>query len=124
MIVCKMVQLSIAGGYNPFTSYAYVMYGQLLCGRTHDIAAGVQFGNLALKLLERAPTTHMTPKVVVMASAYILPWQEALTTTLQPLLESYHLALEHGDFEFVRIAAFIHTFRTPLEPLDSILVIF
>jgi transcriptional regulator with GAF, ATPase, and Fis domain len=50
----------------------------------------------------------MTPKVVVMASVYILPWQEALTTTLQPLLESYHLALEHGDFEFARIAALIY----------------
>jgi predicted ATPase len=68
MIICKMVQLPIAGGYNPFTAYAYVMYGQLLCGRTHDIAAGVQFGNLALKLLERAPAMHMTPKVFVMVS--------------------------------------------------------
>ena len=69
------------------------MYGQLLCGRTHDITAGVQFGNLALKLLERAPAMHMAPKVFVMVSVYILPWQEALTTTLQPLLESYHLVL-------------------------------
>ena len=32
MIVCKIVQLSIAGGYNPFTSYAYALYGQLLVG--------------------------------------------------------------------------------------------
>jgi predicted ATPase len=84
------------------------MYGQLLCGRTHDITAGVQFGNLALKLLERAPAMHMAPKVFVMVSVYILPWQEALTTTLQPLLESYHLGLEQGDFEFVRIAAFMY----------------
>src|SRR5262245_9001582 len=108
MIVCKMVQLSIAGGYNPFTAYAYVMYGQLLCGRTHDIAAGVQFGNLALKLLERGPAMPMTPKVVVMPSVYILLWKEALTTTFQPLLVSYPLALEHGDFEFARIAALIY----------------
>ena len=108
MIVCKIVQLSIAGGYNPFTSYAYALYGQLLCGMTHDIAAAVQFGNLALKLLERAPAVHMTPKVYVMVYVYILPWQEALTTTLQPLLETYHLGLEHGDFESARVAAFFY----------------
>jgi predicted ATPase len=108
MIVCKMVQLSLAGGYNPFTAYAYALYGQLLCGTTHDIATAGQFGNLALKLLERAPTANMTPKVYVMVYVYILPWQEALTTTLQPLVETYHLGLEHGDIESARTAAFFY----------------
>src|SRR5262245_49718620 len=75
---------------------------------THDIDAAVQFGNLALKLLERAPDASMTPKVFMMVDLYILPWKEALTTTLQPLLETYHLGLEHGDFESARVAAFIY----------------
>ena len=39
---------------------------------------------------------------------HILPWKEALTTTLQPLLETYHLGLEHGDVESARVAAFVY----------------
>lgn len=108
MIVCTMLQLSIAGGYNPFTAYAYALYGQLLCSRTHDIAAAGKFGHLALTLLEREPAGHMTPKVYVMVYVYILPWTEALTHTLQPLLAAYHSGLEHGDFESTRVAAFFY----------------
>ena len=72
MIVCKMVQLSIAGGYNPFTFYAYALYGQLLCRMTHNIDAAVQFGNLALKLLERAPDAPMTPRVFLLVYVHSL----------------------------------------------------
>jgi predicted ATPase/transcriptional regulator with GAF, ATPase, and Fis domain len=108
MIVCTMMQLSIAGGYNPFTAYAYALYGQLLCGRTRDIAAAGQFGHLALKLLEREPAGDMTPKVYVMVYGCILPWTEALTHTLQPLLVAYQGGLEHGDFESARVAVFFY----------------
>ena len=59
---------------------------------THDIDVAVQFGNLALKLLERAPDAPMTPRVFVMVYVHIPP-RSALTTTLQPLLETYHLGL-------------------------------
>ena len=47
----KHIDLSIAHGNTPASTFAYTSHGLVLCGMVGDIEAGYQFGHLGLKLL-------------------------------------------------------------------------
>jgi predicted ATPase len=53
LIVCKMVNLSIAHGNADLVALGYAAYGMMLCGVVQDLELGYRFGKLSLNLAKR-----------------------------------------------------------------------
>ncbi|NEP12635.1 MAG: GAF domain-containing protein, partial [Symploca sp. SIO2C1] len=114
-IVAKQVDLSVTYGNTDISPSAYANYGLILCSVADDIEQGARFGDLALNLLDRIDSQEFSAKTLEIVCLSIKHWKNHIDCTLQPLLESYHIGLESGDFESASFAVLdynVHSFVT------------
>jgi predicted ATPase/tRNA A-37 threonylcarbamoyl transferase component Bud32 len=100
-----MVNLSIAHGHSLWSSYAYAVYGLLLCGAIGQVEAGYHAGKLALRLLEQFDAKELKCKVNFIFNVFIRHWKEPARKTKMPLMETVQMGLETGDLEYASFAA-------------------
>jgi predicted ATPase/signal transduction histidine kinase len=107
LIVLKQISLSLQYGNASLSTYAYVVYGFILCGIAGDIESGYQFGKLASNLLASSHTKVVMAKIVVTFNASVRHWKEHTKKILKPLLEAYSIGIETGDLEFAAYSLYI-----------------
>ncbi|UBF28833.1 AAA family ATPase [Kovacikia minuta CCNUW1] len=106
LIVCKMVNLSIAHGNASWSLLGYAAYGMMLCGVVQDVELGYQFGKLALNLAKRLSNKRGHCKALLMVNFHIIHWKAHLKETFPNLAEAYQSGIESGEFEFASYCAF------------------
>ncbi len=100
LVVLQLVKLSIAKGNSEGSCYGYAACGLILCGLMNQMEHGYQFGQLALRLLDRFTSQTLRAKTLVIVYVFINHWKRDLQESLRPLLSSYAIGVETGDFEF------------------------
>ncbi|MEW5857699.1 MAG: AAA family ATPase [Cyanobacteriota bacterium] len=100
-----MVNLSVEQGHSLWSSYAYAVYGLLLCGALGEVEAGYHSGKLALRLLEQFDAKELKCKVNFIFNVFIRHWKEPARKTKVPLMETVQMGLETGDLEYASFAA-------------------
>ncbi|MEI2581399.1 trifunctional serine/threonine-protein kinase/ATP-binding protein/sensor histidine kinase [Scytonema sp. PRP1] len=109
LIVFEEINLLVKYG-NAFNSaFVYAAYGMILCGVVGDIDSGYQFGQLALKTLEKFNIKEKETRVLHLMNGFIRHWKEHGNKTLKPLAEAYKMARENGDLEFASYSTFMHS---------------
>lgn len=108
LIVFTIINLSVKYGNTGLTAYAYATYGLILCGIVGDIDSGYRFGSLALALAKQSEGRQFRAKIHYVFNGFIRHWKEPLRATLEPLLQTYQVALEVGDLEFAAYALYTH----------------
>jgi len=99
LIICKIVNLSIAHGNAIWSLLGYVGYGMILCGVEQDFELGYRFGKLSLNLAKRSNNKRGNCKALMMVSIHIIPWKDHLKETFPGLAEGYQSGIESGEFE-------------------------
>ena len=100
LTVIKQIELSIRYGNALPSAFAYVVYGFILCSVVGDIEAGYKLGKLGTNLLNKFHSKDVAAKVAQTFNTHVRRWKEHIRRSLKPLLESYAIGLETGDFEF------------------------
>ncbi|MFN6498647.1 MAG: AAA family ATPase [Nostoc sp. DedQUE01] len=106
LIVCKMVNLSIANGNAIWSLLGYAAYGMMLCGVVQDLELGYRFGKLSLNLAKRLNNKKGNCKALLMVNFHIIHWKAHLKETFPALAEAYQSGIESGEFEFASYCAF------------------
>ena len=106
LIVCQQIQLSIQDGNSPLSAFAYANYGLILKGIAQDIEQGYQFGQLALKLVEKLKNQSLESKVFYVAGAYLMIGKNSIKECLLLLEAAYKIGIENGDLEYAGYAGF------------------
>ena len=101
VLVLKQVELSARLGNSPGSSFAYALYGTILCGVLGDIETGYRFGKLALSLLDKYNSGQLKPRVCFTVAATSQHYKEHYDQTIPRFREAVKLSLEMGDPEFV-----------------------
>ncbi|NEP97900.1 AAA family ATPase [Moorena sp. SIO3F7] len=96
---CRQVDLSIQYGHSPDSAFPYAGYGHILC-LGGELEAGYQFGQLALKLLERFKDNTFKARTYAMYKGFLKHWKEPLRDTSSVSMEAYQSGIETGDIEF------------------------
>jgi PAS domain S-box-containing protein len=99
MIAAKQVELALNYGNAPAHSHGYATWGMMLCGLFDDINAGYEYGQLALRLLDRLNTDIFRAPGILVATCFTQHWKDNVQTCLKPLLDAYSSALNTGDLE-------------------------
>ena len=107
LMVFRKVNLFVKYGNTSLAAFTYAWYGLILCGVVRDIKTGYQFGELALKLLDKFDAKEIKCRVLFIIYYFVFHWKNHLKDTLAPLLESYQTGLETGDTEYAAWAAVI-----------------
>ncbi|HEY9826659.1 MAG TPA: AAA family ATPase [Stenomitos sp.] len=106
LIVCKMLNLSIAHGNAIWSRLGYAAYGMMLCGVVQDLELGYRFGKLSLNLAQRLSHKRGHCKALLMVNFHIIHWKKHLKETFPSLAEAYQSGIESGEFEFASYCAF------------------
>jgi PAS domain S-box-containing protein len=110
IIVFEQVNLSLKYGNTAISSYAYATYGLILSGEVvGDVESGYQFGQLALKLLDKFNAKELKARTFFIVNLFIKHWKEHLKETLTPLRDAYLIGLETGDLEYTAYSATAYT---------------
>jgi predicted ATPase/signal transduction histidine kinase len=99
LVVLTKVDLSIRLGNATFSPFAYALYGVILCGVIGDIDTGYQFGQLAIRLLDRLHIREARSSTLFIVHGVINHWKQPIKEILSPLSEAYLAGLEYGDLE-------------------------
>ncbi len=111
LLVFERINLSIRYGNTPLSAVAYAWYGLILCGIVMDIKGGYEFGQLALKLLEKCNAKNLKSQTFFMTYAFISHWTDPVQDTTPFLIESYQIGLETGDVEYAAWSAVVHSYN-------------
>ncbi len=117
----KMVKLSVRYGNSVFSPYGYEVYGAILHSVTGNIVLGYQYGLFSIELLNKLNAREYQTKVNYLFNLFTKHWRDKLSSTIEPLRESYQRGLETGDYEYVSYCsayAGIHSLHSGLN-LDS-----
>jgi PAS domain S-box-containing protein len=106
LIVCQQIQLSIQYGNAPLSAFAYANYGLILKGTTQNIEQGYQFGQLALRLVEKFKSESLKCKVFYIVGAYLIICQRSISECFPLLQSAYKVGIENGDLEYAGYAVF------------------
>ncbi|OQW95028.1 MAG: hypothetical protein BWK79_03795 [Beggiatoa sp. IS2] len=111
LIVFNEVKLSMKYGNATVSTFAYASYGVILCGILGEIDKGYQFGELAVKLLQKFKANELKAKTFMLVQVILKHWKVHLKETLPPIAKIYQIALESGDLEYAAYAALHHSFH-------------
>ena len=124
LTVFKQVGLAVKYGNTPIAAFAYATYALILCGVAQDFESGYQFGDLALKVLERFNARGIEAKTLLVVNAFVRHWKAPLHNTLPAFQDAFQSGCETGDTEYASFAAqlsVMHGFYSgqPLAALDE-----
>jgi predicted ATPase/signal transduction histidine kinase len=124
-IAFTMVDLSLKEGNSPPSAYGYSFYGLILCVGVNEIERGYQFGQLALKLVDKLNARDIKARTQELFHAFVRPWKEHPKDILSSLYETIQIALEVGDIEYASYSAgycciFPFLGGTPLESVQPL----
>ncbi|MBD2000556.1 AAA family ATPase, partial [Leptolyngbya sp. FACHB-541] len=105
LIICKIVNLSMAHGNAIWSLLGYVGYGMILSGVEQDFELGYQFGKLSLNLAKQTNNKRGNCKALMMVSFHIIPWKDHLKETFPGFAEAWQSGIESGEFEFAGYSA-------------------
>ncbi|MCT7965452.1 AAA family ATPase [Laspinema sp. D1] len=105
--ICEQVSLSLKYGNSFESAVAYGFYG-LILSDMGQLAQALEFGQLAMELLEKFNAKSLKVRIVNQVYSMILPWQQPLRDCLPALQEGYQAGLENGDFEYAAYCILHH----------------
>ncbi|MBD1805629.1 AAA family ATPase [Microcoleus sp. FACHB-SPT15] len=113
LLALKQVSLSMKYGNTTLSAYAYATYGLILSGEAvGDIETGYQFGQLALRLVDKFNAKELKARTLFIVNYFIKHWKEHLGETLNPLRDAYSIGLETGDLEYAAYAACVYSYHS------------
>lgn len=100
IFVCTNIELSLRYGNTIGSAYSYAFYGVLSCGVLGEIENGYQFGELAIKLVDKINDLEGKTKVYMANYSFIKHWKDPLRMSLPKLVENFQNGLDIGDIEY------------------------
>jgi predicted ATPase/signal transduction histidine kinase len=98
-IILTIINISLKHGNSLVSCQAYASYGIIQCGILGDYKTGYQYGNLALKLLQKFNDKTYIAKVFLIYNAFIHHWKEPINLGLEYLQEGFYTGIDTGDIE-------------------------
>ncbi|MEG3842579.1 AAA family ATPase [Microcoleus sp. herbarium14] len=99
LLVFMMLKLCIKYGNSPDSSVAYAYYGVVMC-RLGDISSAYQFGQLAIRLLDKFPSRSIQSRVYTVFGTFLQHLKADLKSGLSYLYSGFETAMETGNLEY------------------------
>ncbi|MEO6862183.1 MAG: AAA family ATPase [Microcoleus sp.] len=121
LLAFRMVKLCIKYGNSPYASSAYVFYG-LVMYKVGDISLAYQFGQLAIRMLDKFPSRSIKSRVYAPFGCFINHWKASVKSGLGDLKEGFKTGMETGELEYAGYSINEYCFKKLSigEPLDLV----
>jgi PAS domain S-box-containing protein len=101
LIICRVVNLSLAGGHCDGSCFAYEWLGGMIAGpRFGDYQAGFQFGRLGYDLVEQRGLKRFQARTYMNFGNVVLPWTRHVRAGRDLVRRAFEAANQSGDLNF------------------------
>lgn len=104
MMLLRSVRIQYKHGLCLQSLGSWAGYGMVLATELNKAELGLSFANLSIQAAQRFQMTPQLARSMHIMNAMVKHWKEPLKNTLQPLMETYRLAMDNGDFEYAALA--------------------
>ncbi len=117
--------LSLRHGVTEDSCSAFSGYSVSLVGRFEDIAAGLEFSELALALGERFSSTQLRGTLLFRHGYFVSPWRRSVSACMPVLDECFRVCVETGNLIYAAYVAYASAWMLfeRGDPLDSMLAL-
>lgn len=121
-VILKLLVLTLSHGNSPYSPFAYVTYGAILCAAFAQYEKGREFGDLAVRMLKQSKDRQMRTKVYFLVGGGIHHWTRPMREDLNWLMEAYDSGLTSGDHSFAGYAltTYMYTLFFLGDPLGTV----
>ena len=97
-IIClRSLQYSLQYGISEYTPYFFASFGVVLAN-SGEVDEGFRYAKLALQMLNSV-SEQSKAEVLFVLHSYLFHWKHPLRDSLDPLMKSYSIAMDTGNFE-------------------------
>jgi PAS domain S-box-containing protein len=101
LVICRVVNLSLAGGHCDGSCFAYEWLGGMIAGpRFGDYQAGFQFGRLGYDLVEQRGLKRFQARTYMNFGNVVLPWTRHVRAGRDLVRRAFEAANQSGDLNF------------------------
>ncbi|MVF12716.1 diguanylate cyclase [Ketobacter sp. MCCC 1A13808] len=104
MMALRSVRIQYQFGHCTNSLGSWAVYGMVLASQLNRVDEGHAFGRLSLELANRFQFRPMQTRCMHVFNAMVRHWKEPVQTTIEPLKQTYRMAMENGDFEYAVLA--------------------
>ncbi len=105
LVVFKLIDLTLKRGVAPISPVSFITFGLLTNVIFNDIDKAYELGQLGMKLFEKIDGKAHYAQAYYIYNVGISPWKEPLKNTNKHLLDTYRIAEQTGDYEYMMSAA-------------------
>lgn len=100
LISLRLTIIGLTRGHDGAVAFGYTLYGLLLSAVLGDIDAGHEFGQLALKIIERYDAREFEARTRATVFCFLTHWKSSMHDVVVAFKENYRTGLEAGDVEY------------------------
>ena len=104
LMTFKRVRICLRYGNSMWSSSVYGSYGIVNVSVLEDFNTGYKLGKLSLSLLEKYNKRKYVSQTLVKYNGVMRQFKEHVHMSIKPLLKSYYLGIECGEFEWAGVA--------------------
>lgn len=121
-LVVRMLNLSLQHGNSNVSSYSYALFGMISGSVLGDYAAGMRFGELAIRIERRYGNPDVVAKVQMIVGNFVNPWRNPVRTNLEYLKYGYKEGRAAGDLIYAGYCAvcIVYAMLAQGESLDGL----
>ncbi|WP_433933593.1 AAA family ATPase [Sorangium cellulosum] len=105
LVAVRLVTQSVLWGNTGASACGYAAYGIILCGQLGDVEQGYEFGELAVRIIERCGAKEYEGRTRFIVSAFVRHWKEQLRHNWRSFKGIYQICLDTGDLDLAAYAA-------------------
>ena len=124
LLLQRGILLALKYGNAPTNGASYAFYGVILLGPMQKIDQAAEFGEIALRMIERPKMAIYHCRTTWTVHALLRPWKKPLRETLAPLAQGHLRGVEMSDPEFASNNAMTYVYYSfysgqPLSELEA-----
>ena len=100
LIICRMVNLSIAKGSSDSSYFGYVWFGWVAVAMFGNYKNGFRFGRLGYELVDRRSVKRLQPSTYHCFAAFIVPWNRHVRACVDLERQALEAANRVGDLTY------------------------
>ncbi|SEF06966.1 PAS domain S-box-containing protein [Rhizobiales bacterium GAS188] len=100
LVICRIVNLSLAEGNSDGSCLAYVWFGMVPCQRFGDYQTGFRFGWLGYELVEQRGLRRFQAQTYLAVGSCLIPWTRHVRVGGELLRRAFEAASKIGDLSW------------------------
>ncbi|HTY57335.1 MAG TPA: SpoIIE family protein phosphatase, partial [Bacteroidota bacterium] len=104
IVILKMVDATLTHGTAEESAYGFATYGLVLSTGFGRIDAGCAFGDLAVRVADRAGNPYMLGRCMFVLGSVLHGWRHGIAEGMKILADAHRQSLSAGDLEYASYA--------------------